>query len=191
MITKPNSDLVKRQLHAFRCDARYRDADQAVEVVFRQWPGNRNIHEVLAKTTLLNRLYSTNILAVHDVAEHIVEQNIDEQLSCGDMEVVRKIADVNIGGKLRHFRSFASKYCHWHQPDRYQIYDSYVGKILWRYQGDFDFARFQQNDLKDYRRFVVVVDSLVNHFDLHEFSRKEIDIFLWMEGRQLAAVHRG
>lgn len=187
MIARPTPDSVTRQLRVFDMTAGYHDADQAVAIVFDQWPRNRRIEEVLVKTTVLNRLYSTNVYGVYEVAKHIVGLDIEVRLKRGDANLVHDIADIKIGGKPRYLLSFASKYCHWHQPEHYQMYDSYVDGLLWQYRKNFDFARFRRAELRKYSRFLEVVDGLVSHFGLHGFSRKEIDIFLWMEGRRVEA----
>lgn len=186
MINEPTPDYILSRLPDFDATPRYSDADRAVGLVFSQWPTNRLIEEVLAKVVTLNTLYSTNIYGVYDVARHIVELNIDGRLTNGDQSLVDDIANVAIGRRTRQVLSFASKYCSWHRPECYQIYDSFVDELLWVYQREFAFATFKRVELRTYSRFIQIVDALVDHFGLQVFSRKDLDKFLWLEGRAIS-----
>ena len=69
--SEPNSNYVRQQLSAFENDPRYYGADEALGLVFKQWPANVELSHVLIKVVLLNRLYNTNIFAVsHCRAAH-------------------------------------------------------------------------------------------------------------------------
>lgn len=47
-----------------------------------------------------------------------------------DPDLIEKIANVEIGGKRRRNYSFATKYCNFHRPNVYPIYDSLVVGVL-------------------------------------------------------------
>lgn len=186
MVTAPTPEYVRQRLPGFEAEPRVRDAELAVALVFSQHPLNTQVDAVLAKVAILNSLYSTSIYGLHAVAEHIVALDIDAHLVAGDVGVVDRIAQVTIGGRPRNVLSFATKYCSWHQPDRYQICDSLVENLLWQYRKQFEFARFKRQEMRTYARFVQIVDAMVEHFGLHAFSRKDLDKFMWLEGRTLA-----
>lgn len=185
MLIKPTPEYVAVRVPDFVADSRYRDGDRAVALVFDEWPQNDRIDKVLAKVVVLNSLYTTRIYATHTLAQHIVDLNIDRRLVSGDPTLVEAIANVMIGGKPRFVLSFASKYCSWHQPEQYQVFDSLVEELLWQYKKTFRFARFKRKELRTYCRFVEIVNALVVHFGLSGFSRKDLDKFLWLEGRAL------
>jgi hypothetical protein len=65
-----------------------------------------------------------------DVALHIHRnaQYVDSALAAGSPEIFDKIARVTIRGKEHNFFSFATKYCSWHYPEVYPIWDSRVDK---------------------------------------------------------------
>ncbi len=180
MLTAPTPEHVRVGIATFDADPRL--GDKGVSLVFRQWPENDDYHEILIKVVVLNRLYSTNIYDPYTVAQHILSLAIDDRLSSGDADLIAEVARVQFGGRTRILYSFATKYCAWHRPDLFQIYDSYVDWLLWEYKRVFQFAQFRRVDLRDYRNFVDVVRALRDRFGLHEFSRKEIDKFLWIEG---------
>ena len=182
MLIAPTPDHVRAGIDRFDSDPRSRSAEDAVSLVFRRWPNNVNYHEVLVKVIVLNRLYSTNIYDPYTVAQHILTLAFDDRLIAGDPALVGELASVQFGQRTRVLYSFATKYCAWHQPDLFQVYDSYVDRLLWEYRRAFQFAEFRRDDLRDYRRYVAVVQALRDRFGLHGFSRKEIDKFLWIEG---------
>ena len=182
MLTAPTPDHVRAGIAGFDADPRSRLGDESVSLVFRQWPENDDYHEILVKVVVLNRLYSTNIYDPYTVAQHILNLAIDDRLGAGDADLIVDVAAVQFGGRTRILYSFATKYCAWHRPDLFQIYDSYVDWLLWEYRRAFQFAQFRRDDLRDYRKYVDVVQALSDRFGLHEFSRKEIDKFLWVEG---------
>lgn len=191
MLKHPTAELVTERLASMRDDLRFVDTERAVAIVFTQWPRNVQIEEVLAKVAVLNAMYSTNIYGLHTVANHIVTANIDERLRCGDLRIVDEIAVTTYtSNKTRVNLSFASKYCSWHQPEHFQIYDRFVIDALCAYQSRDSFAAFQRQDLRQYPTFIRVIDTFLAHYELTMFTRKQLDQFLWMEGKRLASASK-
>lgn len=183
MLSEPTADCVRASLPRF--DA-YADADAALSLVFQAWPDNTSLPHVLTKVVLLNRLYSTSVYDVHGLARHIVGLGIDTHMRSADPGVVARIATVQLtNGKSRNNYSFATKYCAWHNPEDFQIYDSRVDEALWHYQKRFRFASFRRYDLSDYSSFMRIMDQFREHFGLHAFTRRQLDKFLWLEGSAL------
>ncbi len=184
MLPRPTPEYVRSRLPLFRD---YADADSAIELVFGAWPRNAELSQVLAKVVILNRLYSTSIYDVHGVARHIVSLDIDTDLCASDLGLVSRIASfIQSDGKSRYNYSFATKYCAWHSPGGYQIYDSRVDAAIWNYKKNFGFAAFRRYDLGDYETFMGIMGRFVEHFGLQEFSRKQLDKFLWIEAASLS-----
>jgi len=186
-LPEPNAKHVRRRLEALKSDAYFYGFDGTVALVFQQWPDNADFAQVHAKVTILNALYSAGVRTIDTdpVASHILELDTDRRLEAGDLTLVRDMARTPIGdGKIRVYYSFATKYCSWHRPDAYQIYDSYVDWLLWEYRKQFAFQQFQRQQLGVYPDFVRIVDGFRGTFGLEEFSRKDIDKFLWAEGKR-------
>jgi hypothetical protein len=99
---------------------------------------------------------------------------------------VDRIAKVTIrsSGKVRYNYSFATKYCSWHNPEAYPIWDSRVDRYLWTLQKQEHFARsFSTNaDLWGYPKFRTVMEEFRDCYGLGSFSFKDTDKFLWSEG---------
>jgi hypothetical protein len=147
--------------------------EDVLSELFGKYSENRSLRDVLIKVSVLNSLYSTQIYAIVEMAKHIVEANIDDE-----------IARVEINGKLRTNYSFATKYCHWHQPEMYPMYDSYVHQLLWSYHVHHAFRDFKQEDLRCYSRYKEIVESFRHRYKLEQFSLRELDKFLWKYGKE-------
>jgi hypothetical protein len=55
--------------------------------------------------------------------------------------------------------------------------------MLWHYCSAHQFAAFTKDDLKNYGQFVDVIASFRKHYDLGRFSLRQLDIFLWLAGK--------
>jgi hypothetical protein len=150
---------------------------------------NSGLIEVLLKVSALNDFYSTNIYDTHRVARHIHALDIDTSLAHGNLELVAQIANVSFDGKVRRIYSFATKYCSHHSPDTYPIYDSYVDKILWFFQKRDCFGKFKRTDMKHFPSFVEIIDQFRAYYGLDKFSRKQINVFLWLAGKEHFPKH--
>jgi hypothetical protein len=185
VVRRPSAELVQEAIDKFDRDNSV--IEEALNELFGQYPGNANLPQVLLKVVSLNRLYSTQIFAVMDVARHIHENatEIDSGLSAGSPLVVQTIGRVTIGltGKLRYNFSFATKYCSWHNRTAYPIWDSRVDKYLWRLQKQDNFAPFftRNAHLWDYPKFVEVMCAFREFYALDSFTFKDTDKFLWSE----------
>jgi hypothetical protein len=186
ILPKPTRDYVSRRIDEFDGDARYYGADRAMALVFTTWPGNAAYEHILVKVILLNRLYSTNICDPYTVANHVEKLSIDRRLASGDSTLIDDLADVKFGKTTRTIYSFATKYCAWHQPDHYQVYDGYVDWLLWEYRRLFGFAQFKRYELRQYQDYLRIAQQFVAGFRLDGFTRKQIDRFLWIEGKRAA-----
>ena len=171
-------------------DQKYTIIEEALGELFGHYHLNANPSHVLLKVVTLNRLYSAGVLAVETVALHISQngEEIDTALAAGAPSAVDKIAKVTIGAREFNFFSFATKYCNWHEPDAYPIYDSRVDQYLWSLQKHSQFSDFKhRSDIcKDYATFLKIMADFRISYKLESFSFKEIDKFLWSRGESTA-----
>lgn len=158
--------------------------ENAIRELLKKFPDNRDYTGVLLKSMTINTLYATQIRAIVIVAKHICELNIDKGIKQGDPQIVDRIARVTIKDKERRNYAFATKYCSFHNPYEYPIYDSYVDKLLRAYQKR---DRFYSGplDLKDYRRFKEVLKAFLLYYELGDLNAKELDKFLWGYGKEM------
>jgi hypothetical protein len=191
-IVEPTEELVDNACTEFDNDNKV--VEGTLSRLFLLNPLNEDIHAVLAKAAILNDLYSTNIYVyptkvpgIIDIAEHIAKhgKEIDAGLAVGSDEVVSLIARIELPEKTpRTNYSFATKYCSWHNPDKYPIWDSRVDHYLWSLQREKPFSN-EFNDgyaLRDYAMFRRTLDAFAERYSLANFKYKAIDKFLWKYG---------
>ena len=198
IFTEPTVDNVNQACKQF--DAWKDNPDPALTELFAQCPKNSAAHsnQVMLKVVALNAFYSTQIPiysnrvpTVYEVVRHIVDLDIDAELALGSVDLVHKIAYTTIHGKEKRFNySFATKYCNWHRPEFYPIWDSRVDLYLWELRSretgkPKGLRQFKRNELWRYPTFKKVVDEFKNHYHLTEFTFKQIDKFLYYEGIKL------
>ena len=182
---KPSPRLVSKYLRLRDQLENYRLQEASLALLFESFcPENDKIEHVLLKVSALNDFYSTNIFDTYSVAKHILGKQIDARLEANDYSLVNEIAAVSIKGKPKNFYSFASKYCSHHKPDRYPIYDSYVEKMLVHYDATDEFIGFDKADLKNYDRFIQIIEQFRRYYGLKKYSLREIDNFLWLAGKE-------
>jgi hypothetical protein len=182
MTERPTPAAVKAAVQAFDTDEDTGLADRALAALFARYPWNDEPEAVLLKAAAVNALYSTNVYAVVALARHILALKIDNALDRGDLDVVEKLADFAVKGKRRRIYSFATKYCNWHRPETFPIYDSRVAAALLDLQKIDAFASFRAEDLQRYPRFVEVLGSFRVYYYLETFTFREIDKYLWRLG---------
>jgi len=181
--------LIKKYVNLFDKNEKSFFADQAIINLFKSFPENCKLEDILLKISVINDLYSTNIFGTFKMAKHIQQLQIDNAIKAGDPSIVNKIA---IGHGLctkknnteLNFYSFATKYCAWHNPDCYAIYDSFVDKVLINYRNQDNFSDFKNSDLRDFNSFMRIISDLKIHYQISDVSLKDIDKFLWMYGKE-------
>jgi len=185
VLPKPCKGEVEKYLEKWKSLENYRLQESSLDKLFFELcPENKQIEDILLKVAALNDFYSTNIFSVYPVAMHILSLNIDNLLKNGDVSVVTKIQGVTISNTEKQFYSFASKYCSHHNPKDFPIYDSYVDRVLRYFRNVDAFAKFQNEDLKNYSEFKSILIDFCKYYDLKSYSLKQIDQYLWLLGKE-------
>lgn len=177
----PTEDLVRAYIQQF--DETQTVVELALAKLFQLYPENTALEEVLLKVIVLNYLYRTAIWAIYKVAENIVSLDIDPLIREGQSEAVDLIAHIRLGDKTRNNYSFATKYCAWHNPSAYPIYDGFVAQMLWAYSRQDKFDTFLRQDLWKYDLFKRIIENFQTFYNLTAYEFKDIDKFLWLAGK--------
>ncbi len=182
--------LIQAKEYIKKVDANKRDLAQKsilYNLFGKYFPYNKSLEDVLIKCTLLNDFYQTNIIDIYTVAEHIIKvNNIDTRLEEADLSLIDEIADVRFKDITRKLYSFATKYCHFHQPNFYPIYDKNVDVALWHFsKRGYIKQVFRRNDMKDYRTFKEIIDNFRDFNKLSNLEYAELDKYLWKFGKDL------
>ncbi|MGD0518246.1 MAG: hypothetical protein ABSA26_11985 [Thermoguttaceae bacterium] len=181
----PSPSLMSEYLCKWEQLDNYRLQEASLGLLFHNLcPENKKIEHVLLKVSALNDFYSTNIFDTYSLAKHILKKDIDARLEANDYSLVNDIAKISIKDKLKNFYSFSSKYCSHHKPASYPIFDSFVEKMLLHYKSSDSFNGFNKNDLKNYGHFIEIIKSFQSFYKLEKYSLREIDIFLWLAGKE-------
>lgn len=180
----PTPNLISEYLTKWEQLENYRLQEASLGLLFHSLcPENKKIEHVLLKVSALNDFYSTNIFDTYSVARHILTKDIDGRLKVDDHSLVNDIAQISIKNKTKNFYSFASKYCSHHKPASYPIFDSFVEKMLLHYRSADNFINFDKADLKNFGKFINVIRGFQSFYNLGKFTLREIDIFLWLAGK--------
>lgn len=188
-LPKPSVKEVEKYLEYWQTLENYTAQEKAINKLFIELlPENNLLSDILLKVATLNDFYSTNIFSVYAVAKRIYSLKIDEALKKGDESLVDQIKEVTIRGKTKNFYSFATKYCSHHNPQAFPIYDRYVGELLYLLNKAYSFSEFKKAELKNYKIFKQVLFDFQRHFRLEKFTLKEIDCYLWLQGKDLFQI---
>lgn len=189
--TEPTSFSITNILHLWKKYSIYPLQEKILREIFRKYPQNTNENEILLKAKTLNLYYSTNVQAIVQMAKHIKNLKIDKHLKKGRLSIISDIANIKLeNGKQRCFYSFATKYCNFHNPNSYPIYDSIVRKLLCQLNKHFKFynnGKYTEQQLKiceNYPEYKEMLDSFCHKFNI-KLNYKMLDRYLWFWGKQL------
>ena len=185
---QPCDNEVRRYLNVWNGLDGYADQELALDKLFETLcPRNDNLQDVLLKCSVLNDFYSTHIFNIFKVAKHILSiENLDTRLVEGEYAVVDEIA--RCSGRI--IFSFATKYCSHHFPKSYAIYDNYVAQTLQYFRDRDTFAKFRNEDLRQYKIFHNAILTFQKFYDINlDFTLKEMDKYLWQFGKRYFSTY--
>lgn len=155
---------------------------------FEKYHENYDIHIIGYKIELVDKLYECNLRRdKRDIANELIKYNIDIRLEKDTPEdIVQDIANIKIlkykkPKKVGHV--FASKYCHFHYPSRFPIFDQFARKGLSNLTGN----PYRYNE---YSKFKTDLDELISKLDF-PVSYSDIDIYLWLFGQWKVYQQKG
>jgi hypothetical protein len=185
MLPTPTVELVEAECRAFDLDPFNQLGDKALKELLEQFSLNVVSSYVLLKVLALNKLYSTRIrdIDVEPLARHIAAIGIDPLLNQGSLIAVERI--FMCPELRRKYYSFATKFCSWHKPESYPLYDSYAVECLWTYKKQDSFHRFHRQDLWYYEKLVATVTAFRHWYKLDGLTFRQIDKFLWRSGYKI------
>jgi len=159
---------------------RYPFADLVIEREFQK--ADDSLEQVYAKIVLLNEMYSTRIFGTFEVALNIWKvKDFRERVCQGDPDLVEEIRGQSIGGKSRDLYSFATKYCHNHNPAGYPIFDNLVCRRLCEELARTG-VRIVRRRLRNYQYFKAAVDKLAELWKIRPDQKyRKLDRYLWRQ----------
>lgn len=182
-------DYIDAEIAAFANEPETARAESTLRVLIATCPENAKIEHVLIKVISINALYHARVLDVdlHPLAVHISKiEGLDAKLKRGSSDAVDAIW--RSPGTRRHYFSFATKFCSWHNQEAYAIYDLNMWEALRAYKSKDLGFQFKDSECKDYACFHAIVKRFQAAYDLEGYSLKDVDKFLWLVGYQLLKV---
>lgn len=185
-IPRPCKKELKKYLKEWGTLENYSAQEKSLEKLFKKtYPNNKNLDDILVKVASLITFYGLVIHSPFTVAKHVQKIDVDQLIKKGDLDIVNKIAKVKMrGGNTKNFYSFATKYCSFHNPNKYPIYDSYLEKVLMHFKREDSFSKFKKYDLKKYSEYKRVLLDFIDFYDLGKISLKDLDRYLWQLGKE-------
>jgi len=191
-LPNPDKKTIEKYLALFEKDEKAKHLDKTISKVIRKFPKNDNLEDIIIKICIINKLYSTNIFSVYNLAKHISTLNFDEAILKTDYSIVNRIATghgikpFKKGGDEKKeyiFYSFATKYCSWHDQFNFPIFDSNIDLVLRKYNVENKYV--SEGNFRNYENLVNTLKSFRNKHNLKNYSLKEIDKFLWYLGGEI------
>lgn len=166
---------------------------------------NNSLETVLVKVMLINDFYGTNVYDTLSVAQHILSiSEIDARLTSGDLKLIIDIGNMQSKTSNQYFYSFATKYCSFHNPEGFPIFDKYIEYVLSSLDKEKFFKRIEAEGIEtDYEKakglrnpgiLYKKVKYVGNEIDfLKGRNLKIIDQYLWAFGKDqyLKAKEKG
>lgn len=162
----------------------YADIDASIFAVISANQGH-DLDHVRAKVAIIRAKYHPGVIDVEVMARHISDvANVQERLNGGDLSLVNDIAQCRMA-RGQWYYCFASKYCSFHNPDGFPIYDYFVKKVVWRYINEHsNEGRLPFESLRRYDEFVSYYKRMIRESALTG-GYKNIDKYLWQLGKKL------
>ena len=149
---------------------------------FTRFKFNTDIHEIGYKIELVDKLYNCQLRQDNrKIANALHDIDLDSEFEKSDSHaIVNKIAEIQLpnikSGKMyKHLGDvFASKYCHFHHPDKFPIIDSFSKIGLSNL--------FGKNINYNYTQFMDDINVLKESIEL-EVTYDQLDTYLWLYGQ--------
>jgi hypothetical protein len=116
ILQRPTPCLVEEMGKRFDDNSSTKLADDSLAELFKAFPNNTDLSNIILKVVALNSFYATNIslytanfTRIEKMARHIYKSDVDTLLARDDLSVVDLIAKAGLDDKNLKYYSFASK----------------------------------------------------------------------------------
>lgn len=162
-----------------------------------KYKSQTDINGVIAKISIINQIYSTRVknIDTYWLAKHITNNgeklkkyiySEDEKDRIKAVQIIANSKDSSEENikKMNNHYSFATKYCSFHKPEKFPIYDSYISAVVKANADEGIYDKVTNiTSFKSYENFCEAMGRLKEIFskELGEnISAKEFDQFLWL-----------
>lgn len=163
-------------------DDSYKAYDRAILKMIAAMPSCGTYEDCLVKVTVINKLYATNILDVHSMALKIAELDFDRRCKMGDLTLVHDVAQHRYGNNKNYNYSFATKFCCFHSPGAFPIFDSVVRYCTAKLNRHWKFSPIRVYQYWEYDLWKQHIDCFRSFAQADDLDYKTVDKFLWLCG---------
>jgi hypothetical protein len=192
---KPTVEYVKKFVNEFAIKNYYDNENYLAAIdLTKAFFSCDNYRNIYIKVNFINGAFKTAIADTFGVSKLIYGRikKMDQRLKAGDIKLIDEISFYKSekGNVVRKNYSFATKFCHCHQPNLYPINDRYVRNSLYEFNKHHNFSNFKKKALLDYEVFKNVIKDFKASFGLDSLDFTTIDRFLWALGRKKDKLKR-
>jgi hypothetical protein len=179
----PIEDIIKPYFETFKGQEGYFVDDTRTWNFFRANTENTKVQDILLKIREVRDDELTELEGEDAMAQHILNLKIDDALESSDKQVVMDIAQITYRGEPRNFYAFASRFCCYHYPAVYPIYNPTIDQVLRVYYKRTRATVLPENLLTDYPSFSNLMEEYKDNFHLPLRHYWELDKFIWAYGQ--------
>ena len=145
---------------------------------------NKSIEDVLIKAAALNDMHNIGLNVSFLFAKYIADLDIDTRLKVADITLVGDIQKDKKGSLAKKKLIFASKYCSFHMPKEYPMYDEYIEYILKYFRKKDNFCDFKDEDLQDYVKYKAILIDFKKYYKLGRYDFRKLTQYMWLLGKE-------
>lgn len=163
----------------------YYHREKSIEKLFEELcTKNDSIEDIYIKVATLNDVYDINLTEIYRVAKYIEDLDVDNRLKVGDITLVMDICKVKKGKVAKNCFSFATKFCGYHKPQEYPMYDEYVEEVLKYFRDKDNFCKFEDDDLRDYVKYKGIIIDFRKFYDIEKYDYKKLILYMRQLGKE-------
>jgi hypothetical protein len=84
--------------------------------------------------------------------------------------------------------SLASKFCGYHKPEEYPMYNEYTEEILKYYRDKDGFSKFSDEDIRDYVKYKGIIMDFRKFYNLEKYDFLKLGQYMAQLGREFFEV---
>ena len=186
----PIETIIKPHFEKFVGQSGYFIENTRTYNYFKANAANDDLQTILLKVGDVREPELAQARAEDAMAEHILSLNIDDQLAAADTQVVMDIANLDFRGERRYFYAFASRYCCYHFPKDYPIYDPTIEQLLKLFFKRNQDRKLSKDEILNYSSFKELMVVYKDNFHLPLETFWGLDKFIWTHGKQIIEEFR-
>lgn len=178
-----NKEEIRSYIDSWNKNETYSENRKAVELAFNEFYDTDNEVCTLNKVAMLKRVgvldsrYNTHLPSLQKIVESILSvEKLNQRLAQGDPTVVNELVEKGVPAV------FASKYCHFSNPEKYPINDSSVREVFAKYF-NIPVSRLEKMFKADYQNVLDYFEKFKE--EVYSDSYEELDKYLWVKGNEI------